>query len=99
MLALFKNAGEIGTLYYLMNDRTALADTKGWIAKSVAGAEEVNADTSAMAMKLLRERIRELSNGFIDLQLKESEKDLKDKRGLGVYALDSSPLIKMFVKS
>lgn len=97
-LELFKNVGEIGTLYYLMNDRTVLADTKGWIAKSVAGAEEVNADTSVMAMKLLRERIRELSNGFIDLQLKESEKDLKGKRGLGVYALDSSPLVRMFVK-
>jgi hypothetical protein len=95
-IASYKNAGAIGTLYYLMNDQTALADTTGWIAKSTG--EEIDVDTSVLAMKLINERIRELKSGRIDLTLFESEKDLKGKRGLGTYALDSSPLVRMFVK-
>lgn len=97
-LALYRNAGEIGTLYYLMNDRTALADTNDWIARSIAGTEEVKVDASKAAMSLIRRRIRELSAGMIDLRLMEPEKELKEKRGLGTYGLDSSPLVRMFLK-
>lgn len=95
ILAVFKNTGEIGTLYYLMNDQTALADTTDWIARMTG--EEVTANTSMAAMKLINDRINELKRGNIDLKLMESEKDLKDKRGLGTYALDSSPLVRMFI--
>jgi hypothetical protein len=93
----YKNAGEIGTLYYLMNDQTALTDTTGWVSKSTG--EEVDADTSVFAMKLINDRFRELKSGKVNLKLMESEKVLKDKRGLGTYALDSSPLVRMFVES
>ncbi len=95
-LAFYKYAGEIGTLYYLMNDQTALTDTNGWISKSTG--EEVDADTSVAAMNLINDRIRELKRGRVDLQLMESEKVLKDKLGLGTYALDSSPLVRMYSK-
>ena len=97
-LAVFRNAGEIGTLYYLMNDRIALADTVGWIVRKDARLEEVTGDASSLAIRLIRQRVVELSGGLVDLRLPESEKDLKNKRGLGVYALDSSPLMRMFVK-
>lgn len=97
-LALYRNAGEIGTLYYLMNDQTALSDTKGLLARNIAGVEEIKTDTSKTAMDLIRRRIRELSDGVIDLRLIEPEKDLKGKRGLGTYGLDSSPLVRMFLK-
>lgn len=95
-LAYYKDAGEIGTLYYLMNDQTALADTSGWIFKTTG--EEIDSNTSVAAMKLINDRIAQLKSGKVDLQLFESEKALKDKRGLGTYALDSSPLVRMFVK-
>jgi hypothetical protein len=95
-ISFYKNAGEIGTLYYLMNDQTALTDTTDWISASTG--EAVDADTSAFAMKLINDRFSELKGGRVDLKLMESEKVLKDKLGLGTYALDSSPLVRMFVK-
>lgn len=96
-LEVFKNAGQIGTLYYLLNNQIALSDTAGWIPRTVAGTEEMSVDTSGAAIELIRRRISELSDGLVDLKLIESEKDLKQKRGLGVYVLDSSPLIRKFL--
>ncbi|MEI8186929.1 MAG: PD-(D/E)XK nuclease family protein [Chlorobiaceae bacterium] len=93
----FKNAGQIGTLYYLMNDQTVLANTKGWLT-NIGGVEEIHNNTSVKAMELIGTRINELKSGAIILNSETDEKDCLENKGIKAYALDSSPLIKLFMK-
>lgn len=93
-----RDNGLIGTLYYLMNDQKALADTIGWIPKDRQGLDEIPGDSSINAMDLIQSRFTELRNGRIMLNSTTDEKEFKDNRGITAYALDSSPLVRMFVK-
>ncbi len=93
----FKTTGQIGTLYYLMNDQTVLANTRGWLT-NIGGVEEIHNNTAVKAMELIGTRINELKSGAISLNRATDKKDCLDNKGIKAYALDSSPLIKLFMK-
>ena len=97
-LADIRDTGEIGTLYYLMNDQKALADTSGWLPGSMGNPEEMQANASANAMQLIRERFAQLRDGKIELNTPTDEKEFKDKRGISAYALKGNPLVAMWMK-
>ena len=95
-LEFFKTAGEIGTLYYLMNDQTALSNTDGWLT-NIGGVNEIEHDASREAMNDIKSALQNLSEGTIALNTESDEDEFYKKRGLSTYALDT-PLVKLFMK-
>lgn len=92
-----EGATEIGVLYYLMNDQTALADSAGWVGQKVAGVEELGAGISTAAMALTRQRLVQVRRGEVQLN-RAGEKEWYDKHaGISLFALEASPLIRLFM--
>jgi hypothetical protein len=90
-----KEAGEIGVLYYMMDDQRALTDTSGWIPRSISGVEELGSEISANGEVLVRERIRMMRSGKIPLN-REDDAETFEKVGVKTYALEDSPLVMRF---
>ena len=88
---------EIGALYYLMNDQVALADTDGWIADSLRDFEELGADVSVNALPLIRDRLAQVKMGHILLNKDTDEAWYEKNAGMPLYALNNSPLIRIFM--
>jgi RecB family exonuclease len=91
-----KAGGEIGVLYYMMDDQRALTDTSGWIPRSVSGVQELGGEISVNGEILVRERIKALRAGKIPLN-REDDAETFDKVGVKTYSLDVSPLVTRFV--
>jgi len=90
-----KEGGEIGVLYYMMDDQRALTDTSGWIPRSVSGVQELGSEISRNGEVLVRERIRALRSGIIPLN-RENDAETFEKIGVKTYALEDSPLVMRF---
>lgn len=88
---------EIGVLYYLMNDQVAITDTAGWLAGDLSGAFELGAGISTAAMALIRERLKQIKQGEVRLNAEGDEKWFDRNAGITIYALDNSPLLRMFM--
>lgn len=88
---------EIGVLYYLMNDQTALADTDHWLDPSPPGLEELGADVSVEAMKLIRQRLVEVKQGRVLLNTESDAAWFETNAGITLYALKDNPLVKLFL--
>ena len=95
-LAFFKTEGEIGNLYYLMNDQTALSNTNGWLT-NIGGVNEIHNDVSRVALNVIRTTIENLKCGNIALNSESDKDEFYKKKGLPTYALDT-PLVKLFTK-
>jgi len=89
--------GEIGTMYYLLNDQTALADTTGWLSGSIGNLEEMQANVSVNAMNLIKERFAQIRQGVVELNTTADEKEFKNKRGISAYALKGNSLVAMWL--
>lgn len=98
-LAASRDTGEIGTLYYLMNDQKALADTTGWLPGNIANLEEMQTNASANAMQLIKDRFSQVRQGKIELNTPADEKEFKGKRGISAYALKDNPLVVMWMNN
>lgn len=94
-----KGDGQIGTMYYLLNDQTALADTTGWLTRSIGNLEEMQGSASVNAMQLIRERFNQVRRGVVELNTAADEKEFKNKRGISAYALKGNPLVAMWLKT
>ncbi len=92
----FRNAGEIGTLYYLMNNQVALSNTSGWFG-DIGSLEEIDTDVSAKAMADVAASLRDLESGLLRLNSKSDAEEFYKKKGLSTYALEL-PLVKVFMK-
>jgi RecB family exonuclease len=90
-----KEGGEIGVLYYMMDDQRALTDTSGWIPRSVSGVQELGSEISRNGEVLVRERILALRAGNIPLN-REDDGETFEKIGVKTYALEDSPLVMRF---
>ena len=88
---------EIGILYYLMNDQVALTDTAGWLKGDLPGAFELGAGISTAAMALIRERIGQIRRGEVRLNGQGDEEWYQKNAGITIYALDNSPLLRLFM--
>lgn len=92
-----RRGDDIGVLYYLMNDQVALSDTAGWLAGEISGAFELGAGISTAAMTLIRERLKQVKNGEVRLNAEGDEKWFDRNADITIYALDNSPLLRMFM--
>jgi hypothetical protein len=87
---------ETGGLYYLMNDQVALADTDAWC--SVPNTiTELGTDVSANAKELIQTRLTQIGSGRIMLNSEGDEDWHAKNTGLKLYALDNTPLLRMFM--
>ena len=99
LAARVKKYKDIGVLYYMMNDQTVLTDTSHWIGKDIGGVVyDAGTGISENAMTLIASRIAELKKGLVRLNLDDDEKDIPKETGMKTYALDYSPLIRLFLK-
>jgi hypothetical protein len=80
-----------------MNDQVALSDTAGWLAGDIPGAYELGAGVSTAAMTLIHERLRQVKHGEVRLNVEGDEKWFDKNAGIKIYALDNSPLLRMFM--
>jgi hypothetical protein len=89
---------DIGIVYYLLNDTTALAD--GPVAEdgSVPGWETLTADISSQAMQHLDRRLTQIRNGTVKLNTTSDEDWWSKNASLPIYALDNSPLLRLFMR-
>lgn len=97
-LAAYQDSGEIGAMYFLMNDQNVLTDTKGWLPEGIGGVQEMGEAIADASMSLIGTRFSELREGRIILNRPEDEDEFKKNRGITPYALDSSPLVRKFMK-
>ncbi len=86
----------IGSMYYLMNDQTALVDTLDAQTILPAGVEELGDDIAGNAMELIQKRLTEVKSGHIHLNRTTDESWFDKNAGMKLYALDDSPLIRLF---
>jgi RecB family exonuclease len=89
---------QIGVMYYMLNDQTALADTTGWSGGRLGGFHELGSGISTNAMVLIKERIAQLEKGVVALNSVTDEDWFNNTAGTAPYALKNSPLIKLFMK-
>lgn len=90
-------AGQIAILYFMMNDQTALTDTAGLSDSYVPGLETLTEDVSSNAIAAIRDRVKQLRNGLIELNRRDDAKRHEKETGAKPYALDNSPLISHFM--
>ncbi len=55
-------------------------------------------DISINAIALIKERLAEVRKGYVRLNTTEDEKLFKRTAGVTIYALDDSPLIRLFMR-
>ena len=92
----YKSAGEIGTLYYLMNDQYALANTRGWLT-NIGGVDEIPSDASRVALVEIVEAFGQLREGRVSLNGEGDKDEMYKIRGLSTFALEN-PLVQLFMK-
>jgi len=90
-------AEQIAVLYFMMNDQTALTDTPKLSDVYVPGLETLTDDVSSSAIAAIGDRVRQIRNGFIELNRRDDAKRYEKETGGKPYALDNSPLIGHFM--
>lgn len=91
-----RSASEIGIVYYMMRDRIFLADLALPDRASLRGWDAVGGDVARLATSRIREVLAEVRTGVVRLNGETDRKSLLDA-GLSTYALDTSPLIDLFM--
>ena len=88
---------DIGIVYYLLNDTTALADSPVCADGSVPGWEELSTDISSQAMQHLDRRLYQIRKGIVQLNTTADEDWWKKNASMPIYALENSPLLRLFM--
>jgi ATP-dependent helicase/nuclease subunit B len=93
-----RSAREIGVLYYMMNDKVSLTDQAAWFTDAALDVISVGPDVASNALHEVETRLRALRKGDVALNRVSDEKRMDKEMGLTAkYALDTSPLIRMFM--
>jgi ATP-dependent helicase/nuclease subunit B len=93
-----RDAREIGVLYYMMNDRISLTDQAAWFNSTAPGVAGVGPDVASNALREVERRLSSLGLGKIALNRAGDEKRMEKEMGLTAkYALETSPLVRMFM--
>ena len=88
---------DIGVVYYLLNDQTALSDSPISAGGDVPGLEIIDNDISSEAMQHLDRRLTEIRSGKVMLNTTNDEKWWDKHASIPIYALDNSPLLRLFM--
>jgi hypothetical protein len=88
---------DIGVVYYLLDDMTALSDSPICTRGTVPGLEVIDNEISLEAMRHLDRRLDEIHSGRVMLNTTEDEAWWDKHAGINVYVLDNSPLLRLFM--
>jgi hypothetical protein len=88
---------DIGVVYYLLNDQTALSDSVIPADGTAPGLEAIDTDISSAAMQHLDRRLAEIRSGKVKLNTTNDEKWWDKHASIPIYALDNSPLLRLFM--
>ena len=88
---------DIGIVYYLLNDTTALADSPVDQDGATPGWEILSVDISSRAMLHLDQRLQQIRQGIVKLNTTADENWWLHNASLPIYALDNSPLLRLFI--
>ncbi|MEO5344002.1 MAG: PD-(D/E)XK nuclease family protein [Gammaproteobacteria bacterium SHHR-1] len=92
-----KASKKVGVLYFMLNDQTPLSDACFVDASHIPRWQTIQNDISSEAIKLIRQRLREVKAGQIRLNRTQDETFFSKTAGLTPYALENSPLIRLFM--
>jgi RecB family exonuclease len=92
-----QQAPRISVLYYTMNDQTALADGAAPDVTGLANFEAFGDAISEVALATLKKRVREVERGHVVLNHEDDEKELGRAYGVKLYALEMSPILRIFL--
>lgn len=96
LISRIRAAAQTGVVYYLLNDQVQLCDTELPGSAAVPGWRTINGDIAGQAMALIEQRIGEVRNGRLLLNREDDATFFEKQAGITPYALDSSPLIRLF---
>lgn len=86
-----------GIVYFTLNDQKATADFDLQSSLSVSNWYSVGGDVASEGLSLLRQRLKEVSEGTVAVSERSTLKAL-EKAGVTLYALDNSPLAASHVR-
>ena len=92
-----KAAAEVGVVYYLLNDQAALADGSPPGAAGIAGWQALGGDIASEALARIGQHLAEVRAGRVVLNRESDAEFFEKQAGLKPYALDVSPLVRLFV--
>ena len=91
-----RSSVQIGVVYFMMTDQVALADCVLLQSGGIPGWESIENDVSEEALTLIKNRFRELREGLVRLNRESDSEFFEKKAGVRPYALDKSPLVRIF---
>jgi ATP-dependent helicase/nuclease subunit B len=91
-----RSATQIGIVYYMLNDRVALADAAMPGTSGVPGWRALENDVAAEALALISARLDEVRSGRLRLNRDGDAKVLEKRIGHVPYAFDVSPLVGLY---
>ena len=92
------DVGNIEVLYYMMNSQKIVSEKSIEGSAGVPGWVTIEDDVSVNAMALITQRIQQIRQGKIVLNKDSDEKFYTKEAGTKPYALDRSPLVRLFMK-
>jgi hypothetical protein len=88
----------VEVLYYMMNSQKIVAENFLPGSEDIPGWVTIENDVSVNAMALIKQRVDQIRRGEIILNNASDERFYDREAGLKPYALDRSPLVRLFMK-
>ncbi len=92
-----QDGAAVGIAYFMMDDGRTLTDLVVDLGVSHPTWRPIETDISAIAMPIVRQRLASLRNGSIERDTVSWLTQLDKVGNVGLYAIDSSPLLPRFV--
>jgi RecB family exonuclease len=92
-----ESAPRIAVLYYTLNDQTALSDGPKLQIAGLDRFESFGDAVSERALAMLSENVADVAKGHVRLNGEDDAKNFDKEFGVKFYALESSPLLQIFL--
>ncbi len=92
------DVSSIEVLYYMMNSQKIISEKPMEGSASVPGWVTIQDDVSVNAMALIKQRVDQIRQGKVILNQDSDESFYTKEAGTKPYALDKSPLVRLFMK-
>jgi ATP-dependent helicase/nuclease subunit B len=88
-----------GIIYYTLNDQRVITDDRTGLPNTVPGLIVISNDVSVNALNEIRDQIKKLKRGIVEMNHEGDAVSFAKEKALPGFALEATPLIKMFAHS